>query len=122
MEPSIWEMQQEAARRVEYMRQVGRRAAENPPPPVPEPRRSASSLRANRPPPYRPLNHVSPPRPAFYPESGANHNLPPHSQNLPPHSQKSPDREQLLLLALTLLLAKNGGSPQLILALLYLAF
>lgn len=121
MDSSIWEMQQEAARRVERMREAGRRAVAGQPT-FAEPRRTAASLRANRPPPYRPLNRVSPPYSSFTPENNTNHNLPPSNHNLPLNSQKGPDREQLLLLILTLFLAKNGGSPQLILALLYLTF
>lgn len=107
MEPNIWEMQREAARRVERMQQASHRiAAENAfPPPVY--RRTAASMRAHRPPPF------SPPQ--------VNQNLPHFSQNLPQQSKSACDKEQILLLVLALLLAKNGGSTTLVLALLYLA-
>ena len=112
MESSIWELQQEAARRVERMQQASRRiAAQSPYPPVTtvsSPRRTAASMRAHRPPPYTPVHQ--------------NQNLPQYNQNLPPPSSRTIDREQLLLLLLTVFLAKNGASPTLILALLYLAF
>lgn len=114
MEPSIWEMQQEAARRVERMQQASRRIAAQQGA-YPPPRRTATSLRAHR-----------PPATVFSPERYNNQNLPPSIQNLPPHSavsaKKEPDTEQILLWMLILFLVKNGGSKPLILALLYLSF
>ncbi len=110
MDPSIWELQQEAARRVEQMQQTSRRiASQRPYPPAfsTPPRRTAASMRAHRPPPYTAVRE--------------NHNLPRTSQNLPPTSSRGVDREQLLLLLLTLFLIKSDASPTLILALLYLA-
>ena len=107
MESSIWEMQREAERRVQRMEQLSRRYAQTgETPPFSE--RRAAAVRAHKPPSAPPI----------YP----NHNLPPINQNLPRKSEKRLDREQLFLLALTVFLAKNGGSPTLILALLYLAF
>ena len=113
MEPSIWEMQQEAARRVERMRQTSRQIAfgQNNDEPPPFPRRTAASMRAHRPSPYVSLPPTS--QTNTYPYSAKNH---------PQSSRKPFDREQLLLLCLVLVLAKSDASPQLILALLYLAF
>ncbi len=113
MEPSIWEMQQEAARRVERMRQTSRQIAfgQSGSEPPPFSRRTAASMRAHRPTPYVPLPPAR--QTNTYPHSTKNH---------PQSSKKSIDREQLLLLCLVLILAKNDASPQLILALLYLAF
>ena len=114
MEPSIWEMQQEAARRVERMRQTSRQIAlgqnENDPPPFP--RRTTASMRA-----HRPAAYASPP-PSFH----QTNTYPGQTKNHPSVSKRSIDREQLLLLCLVLILAKSDASPHLILALLYLAF
>ena len=107
MEPSIWEMQQAAQRRVERMEQLSRHYTRTDDS-TPYTHRSAASMRASRPTPY--VSVLS------------NHNLPPQNQNLPPKMKKSPDLEQIFLLLLTIFLAKNGGSPALILALLYLSF
>lgn len=110
MEPSIWEMQQEAARRVERMQQTTRRVAAGQSPYASPTfsHRTTASLRASRPTPFVPTFE--------------NQNLPRANQNLPRAPEKSVDREQILLLLLTVFLAKNGASPQLILVLLYLAF
>lgn len=107
MESSIWEMQREAERRVQRMEQLSHRYAQTGnAPPFSDHR--AATVRAHKPPPVPPIY--------------SNHNLPPANQNLPQKPEKRLDREQLFLLALTVFLAKNGGSPTLILALLYLAF
>ena len=112
MEPSIWEMQQEAARRVERMRQTSRQIAYSQSvEETPFSRRTAASMRAHRPPAYA---SPSPFR--------STNNLPPATKTCPRTTSKSIDREQLLLLCLILILAKSEASPQLILALLYLAF
>lgn len=118
MEPSIWEMQQQAKRRVEQMQRLSRRAAAQDFAPPPEIRRSTASLRAQRPSPYTPA----------FSADGRDYrnyqNIPPKNQNLPRDflaPEKAFDKEQLLLLFLAVLLAKNGASSYLILALLYLA-
>lgn len=112
MEPSIWELQREAERRVERMQQASRQiAAQNPYTPAAfaaPSRRTAASMRAHRPPPYT--------------TSRSNQNLPRSNQNLPPTPKKDVDKEQLFLLLLALFLSKCNASPALILALLYLAF
>ena len=113
MEPSIWEMQQEAARRVERMQQASRQIAfaQNHENAAPFPRRTAASLRAYR-----------PPTRSFAPSHAQANTYPHPTKNHPSSSSKAIDREQLLLLCLVLILAKSDASPLLILALLYLAF
>ena len=107
MEPSIWEMQQAAQRRVQRMEQLSRRYTQTGNGAPFFDRRPAASAWAHRPPEV-PVN----PSPA-----------PPLRGDLPGEKkEKHLDREQLFLLLLTLFLAKNGGSPTLILALLYLSF
>ena len=107
MEPSIWEMQQAAQRRVQRMEQLSRRYTQTGNGAPFFDRRPAASAWAHRPPEVP----VNPSR------------TPPLRGDLPPQkAEKHLDREQLFLLLLTLFLAKNGGSPTLILALLYLSF
>ena len=108
MEPSIWEMQQAAQRRVQRMEQLSRRYTQAGNGTPFSDRRPAASAWAHRPPPSIP---VTPSR------------TPPLRGDPPSETAKKHlDREQLFLLLLTLFLAKNGGSPTLILALLYLSF
>ena len=108
MEPSIWEMQQAAQRRVQRMEQLSRRYAQTGNGTPFSDRRPAASAWAHRPPPSIPVTpRYAPPLRGDPPSETAKKHL---------------DREQLFLLLLTLFLAKNGGSPTLILARLYLSF
>ena len=103
MDPHLWELQQAAEQRVQRMRQQSRLIAEQ------QGRRTPASLRAARPTadtPPAPIRESAP----TPPEPVADLVL-----------SRQPDPERRMLLLLTLLLARSGASPDLLLILLYLA-
>lgn len=108
MDEDMLHMQQEAARRVRRMQEHSRRVFEE------REGRTSASLAAARPPLY---TRQEPPMPPCEP-------TPPPCEPPPksvPAESRRPDMEQLMLLAMALLLFRSGCRPELAVALLYLA-